>query len=62
MPGSVIVKEYRGRTILILVLDNGFEYGGRRYSSLSAIANEVTGTKWNGLLFFGLTKARKRGG
>jgi Protein of unknown function (DUF2924) len=61
MPGTVIVKEYRGRTILVHALDEGFEYDGRRFTSLSAIATEITGTKWNGLLFFGLAKARDRG-
>jgi hypothetical protein len=61
MPGSVIVKEYRDRTIAVHVFDSGFEYEGRRFASLSAIAKEVTGTKWNGLLFFGLTKGKARG-
>ena len=42
MPGSVIVKEYRGRTIMVHVLDAGFESDGRRFASLSAIAKEVT--------------------
>jgi hypothetical protein len=61
MPGSVIVKEYKGRTILVKVLDSEFEYGGERFASLSAIAKKITGTKWNGLLFFGLAKARFSG-
>jgi len=61
MPGSMIVKEYRGRTILVQVLDDGFECDGRRFTSLSAIAREITGTRWNGLLFFGLAKGRARG-
>jgi DUF2924 family protein len=61
MPGSVLVKEYRGRTIAVRVFDSGFEYDGRRFSSLSAIAKEITGTKWNGLLFFGLAKGKARG-
>jgi len=43
------------------VLDSGFEYGGERFASLSAIAKKITGTKWNGLLFFGLTKAGPHG-
>jgi hypothetical protein len=59
MPGSVIVKEHHGRTALVRVLDNGFEYEGERYSSLSAIAKKITGTKWNGYLFFGLTKENR---
>jgi len=61
MPGSVVVKEYRGRTILVRVLAAGFEFDGRRFASLSAIAKDVTGTKWNGLAFFGLAKTRTNG-
>jgi len=61
MPGSVIVKEYRGRTILVHVLDDRFECDGKRFNSLSAIAREITGTRWNGLLFFGLAKGSARG-
>jgi Protein of unknown function (DUF2924) len=61
MAGSVIVKEYRGKTLIVHVLDEGFEYDGHRFVSLSAIAKDITGTKWNGFLFFGLTKERKRG-
>jgi hypothetical protein len=61
MPGSVIVKEYHGRNILVQVLDGWFEYDGRRFTSLSAIATEIAGTKWNGLAFFGLAKGRARG-
>jgi hypothetical protein len=61
MPGSVIVKEYHDRNILVQVLDGGFEYDGRRFTSLSAIATEITGTKWNGLAFFGLAKGNARG-
>ena len=60
MPGSLIVKEYRGRTLEIHVLDSGFEFDGRRFNSLSAIAKEVTGTKWNGWAFFGLTREHGR--
>jgi len=61
MPGCVIVKEYGGKTVVVRVLDTGFEYDGRRFASLSAIAKEITGTKWNGFLFFGLVKERRGG-
>jgi Protein of unknown function (DUF2924) len=61
MPGSIIVKEHRGKTIMVRVLDAGFEYDGRRFDSLSAIAKDITGTKWNGFVFFGLAKEGKRG-
>ncbi len=61
MPGSVLIKEHRGKTVSVRVLDAGFEYDGRRFASLSAIAKAITGTKWNGFLFFGLAK-ESRGG
>lgn len=61
MPGSVIVKEYRGGSIHIRVLASGFEWDGRRFASLTAIAKDITGTKWNGLAFFGLAKSRANG-
>jgi len=59
MPGGWIVKQYKGQTHVVQVLDDGrFAYDDRRYTSLSAIAQEITGTKWNGLLFFGLTEKK----
>lgn len=61
MPGGLIVKKFKDQTIVVKVVDDGFEYDDRRYSSLSAIAQEITGTKWNGFLFFGLTKENTRG-
>ena len=61
MPGGLIVKQFKDQTIVVKVVDNGFEYGDRRYNSLSAIAQEITGTKWNGFLFFGLTKENAHG-
>jgi hypothetical protein len=57
--GSVLRRRYRERTVEVKVLAEGFEYEERRYESLSALARAITGTRWNGLLFFGLTKRRK---
>jgi hypothetical protein len=59
-PGSTLSRQYRGHEVRVLVLEDGFEHEGRRYASLSALAREITGQRWNGLLFFGLTK-RDRG-
>src|SRR5207245_11370302 len=59
-PGSTLSRQYRGHEIRVLVLEDGFEYEGRHCASLSALAREVTGQRWNGLLFFGLTR-RGRG-
>jgi hypothetical protein len=61
MPGSILVKKHKDRTIIVKILSSGFEYDGRRFGSLSAIANEITGTRWNGYLFFGLRQERSRG-
>jgi hypothetical protein len=54
--GTLLQRSYRDRCIEVRVLDKGFTYNGKTYSSLSAIAQHVTGTRWNGFLFFGLTK------
>jgi hypothetical protein len=55
-PGGVLRREYQGREITVKVLEDGFEWESQRYSSLSALARELTGTRWNGLLFFRLTE------
>jgi len=52
--GELLVREFRGMTIAVRVLEDGFEYQGRRYASLSTIACEAAGTRWNGYRFFGL--------
>jgi hypothetical protein len=53
-PGLRLVREWRGETHDVLVLEDGFEWNGRRCHSLSAIAWEITGTRWSGPRFFGL--------
>ena len=53
-PGTIITREYKGQTIEVKVIEKGFEYEGRSYRSLSAVARAVTGSHWNGYLFFGL--------
>ena len=55
-PGTQITRFYQGRAIDVKVLPDGFEHDGVRYKSLSAVATAVTGTRWNGLVFFGLAK------
>jgi Protein of unknown function (DUF2924) len=52
--GTVLTRNYQGRTVTVTVLEDGFRCDERSYRSLSAIAYYVTGTRWNGLLFFGL--------
>ncbi len=58
-PGTAIRREYKGRNLVVKVLDDGFEFEGQRYRSLTAVAKKVTGTNWNGMHFFGLTTEDK---
>ena len=57
--GTVLRRAYRERAVEVKVLAEGFEYEGHRYESLSAVARAITGTRWNGLLFFGLPGRKK---
>jgi hypothetical protein len=54
LPGTMLKRQYKGRTIRVIVLDNGFECEGERYKSLTAVAKKITGKHWNGFHFFGL--------
>ena len=56
-PGTVLTRKYKGQQISVRVLEDGFEYDGQPYGSLSAVAKAVTGSHWNGRAFFGLKKA-----
>ena len=51
-PGSMLTREYKGRSIVVKVLDEGFEWEQRRYTSLSKLAFAVTSTRWNEFTFF----------
>jgi Protein of unknown function (DUF2924) len=53
-PGSELVRTWKKQTHRVMVLADGFAYGGKTIGSLSEIASEITGTKWNGPRFFGL--------
>jgi hypothetical protein len=54
MPGTVITREYEGRTLQVAVLRDGFDYEGEVYPSLSAVAKAITGSHTSGFLFFRL--------
>ena len=58
--GTKLIREWDGVAHTVTVLKDGFEWGGQRYKSLSAVARAITGTRWNGYRFFGL-RERKRG-
>ena len=60
-PGTLLRRECKGKSVLVKVLPGGFEYEQRIFPSLSAIAKLVSGTNWNGFLFFGLTRDSARG-
>jgi hypothetical protein len=54
--GTRLVRQWRGHSHTVLVREDGFEYEGQRYRSLSMIAERITGAHWSGPRFFGLTK------
>lgn len=57
-PGTVLIREWKQERHHVLILEDAYLYRDRRYSSLSQIANEITGVRWSGPRFFGL----RRGG
>jgi hypothetical protein len=56
-PGTRLSREWQGRRYEVEVLEQGFGLGGATYRSLSEVARFITGTRWNGLRFFGLREA-----
>lgn len=56
MSGTILTRSYKGRTLQVEVLPDGFQFEGERFRSLTAIAKQVTGSHWNGYAFFGLKK------
>lgn len=60
MPGTQVLRKWGGVTHVVLVLDNAFEYRGKQYSSLTQIAESITGAHWSGPRFFGIRKRSKR--
>ena len=58
--GTRLIREWQGVEHCVTVFDDGFEYQGRKYRSLSAIARAITGTRWNGPLFWGLRNHGRR--
>jgi Protein of unknown function (DUF2924) len=60
-PGTTLTREWQGTMHSVQVLQRGFVYREKRYSSLSKIARTITGTRWSGPVFFGLKKAAHHG-
>ncbi len=58
-PGAVLTRTFQGKEHKVQVLDAGFLYEGKTWRSLSAIAKAISGTAWNGYLFWGLQKRAK---
>jgi hypothetical protein len=57
-PGTRLVRSWHGKVHRVLVLDDGYEYDARRFSSLTQVATAITGTHWSGPTFFGLKKRK----
>jgi hypothetical protein len=58
-PGSELVRTWKGKSYRVMVMADGFAYEGETFASLSEIASEITGTRWNGPRFFGLRSTSK---
>src|SRR3982074_881362 len=56
-PGTQMIRQWQNTTHTVTALAEGFEWNGRNYKSLSAVANAITGTNWNGFAFFGVKRA-----
>ena len=57
--GTRLLREWKGTMQTVTVLADGYEWQGRPYQSLSAVARAITGTRWNGLVFFGLKNQQR---
>ena len=55
-PGTQMIRQWQNITHTVTALADGFEWNGRTYKSLSAVANAITGTNWNGFAFFGIKR------
>ena len=60
LPGTQLVREWEDEMQLIDVLENGFQWHGKHFGSLSAVARAITGTRWSGPRFFGLTESTNK--
>ena len=56
--GAILVREHRGVEHRVRVLQDGFEYNGKTYRSLTALASKIAGVHWNGPMFFGLRRSK----
>ena len=54
-PGTRLIREWQGKTYEVSILDEGYQFQGQRYRSLSSIARQITGAHWSGPRFFGIT-------
>ncbi len=58
-PGTVLLREWHGTEHQVIVREDGIVFNGKQYKSLSQVAHRITGTKWSGPLFFGLSTTRQ---
>ena len=58
-PGTRLIREWHGQVHVVEVRDQGYDYKGERYATLSEIARHITGTRWSGPMFFGLKKSKR---
>lgn len=59
-PGARLVRQWHGDVYVVTAIQNGFEYDGRHYTSLTRIAREITGGAWSGPRFFGINRPKTK--
>ncbi len=59
LPGTILTRTWKGQEIRVLVREDGYECNGQIFRSLTAVARAITGSRWNGRFFFGLTNRKK---
>jgi hypothetical protein len=57
--GTKLIREWKGKVHEVVIAGNGYEWGGKRYRSLSQVARSITGTRWSGPRFFGLATEKQ---
>lgn len=57
--GTRLIRQYKGKKYEVIATDEGFIYDGKEYKSLSKVAAEITGTSWNGKVFFGVKRQKR---
>jgi hypothetical protein len=59
-PGTQLIREWQGQLHIVEILELGFRWNDKQFESLSAVARQITGTRWSGPRFFGLVREKRK--